>query len=87
MIDKIPDGVILADGLEDAFIGIGMRCGQPDVAVYDYDKILEILMMRDGMPYDDAVEYAEFNVVDGWHGPVTPVWMHRIASEEKDRND
>tara|TARA_R110000824_G_scaffold69044_3_gene177943 strand:- start:689 stop:934 length:246 start_codon:yes stop_codon:yes gene_type:complete len=79
MIMEIPKGTLLADGMELAFVGIGRRCGEPDIAVYDYDKMVENVMMRDGMSYDEAVEYIEFNVVDGYNGPKTPLWLDRMA--------
>ena len=33
------------------------------------------LIARDGMEYDDAVEWMEFNVVGAWLGPHTPAWL------------
>jgi len=55
--------MLKADGFDEAIIGIGQRCGQPDLIAYDYDKCIEILE-RD-MTYDEAIEYFEFNVVGG----------------------
>ncbi len=66
---------LLADGFENAFVGVARRCGQPELAVYDYHKAVDILMERDGMSNDDAVEYMEFNVVGAWMGPNTPIWL------------
>ena len=66
---------LLADGFEDAFVGVARRCGQPTLAVYDYDKGLEVLMQRDGMTYVDAVEWMGFNVLGAWAGENTPVWI------------
>jgi hypothetical protein len=51
------------------------RCGQPTLAVYDYDLAVKKLIERDGMSYDEAVEWMEFNVVGAWVGPNTPVWL------------
>jgi len=68
--------LMLADGLGDAMVGVGMRCSQPDVAVYDVKKIIAILMSRDGMTHDEAVEFFEFNISGGWVGEQTPIWMY-----------
>jgi len=66
---------LFADGLDDALIGMARRCGQPTLAVYDYEKAVGIFMARDGMTYEDAVEWMEFNVVGAWMGPHTPLWF------------
>ena len=36
------DGILLADGFEEALIGVGRRCGKPDIAVYDTDKCIDL---------------------------------------------
>lgn len=71
-----PD-TLLADGFDAALIGYARRCGQPVVAVYDYDLGLQVLMMRDRMTRDQAIEYMEFNVVGSWVGDGTPIWLER----------
>lgn len=65
-----------ADGFESAEIGIMCRCGQSNIIVYDYDKCIKILMKRDGMSYDGAVDFMEFNVVGAWVGDETPGFVH-----------
>ena len=72
--EENPDA-LFADGLDDALIGMARRCGQPTLAVYDYEKAVGIFMARDGMTYEDAVEWMEFNVVGMWAGPHTPLWF------------
>jgi hypothetical protein len=46
--------MLTADGLDAAILGVGERCGQPDIVAYDVAKIIEILMDRDGMSYEEA---------------------------------
>lgn len=65
---------LLADGLEDALIGIAHRCGQPALAVYSVEKSVQVLM-RDGMTEEEADEYLMYNSVGAWMGPNTPVWL------------
>ncbi len=72
-----PDAIVW-DGFEDALIGIGSRCGQPALAVYDYDKMVEVLVKRDGMSVLDAIEYIDFNVTGGWLGDHTPIALTTI---------
>lgn len=66
---------LLANGLEDALVGIAQRCGQPSLAVYSIDKAVQLLMKRDGMTEEEAGEYLVFNSIGAWAGPNTPVWL------------
>lgn len=68
--------LLQADGFEDALIGIGMKKGSEDSLVYDYEKCVEILIERDGMSHEEAIEWMEFNVVDAYVGPTTPIFVH-----------
>lgn len=74
--------MILADGFDQAVIGVAVRCGQPDVVTYSADKCLEILQSDQGMSYEDAVEYFEFNVQGAWVGETTPIWVWSSTAED-----
>ena len=63
-----------ADGFEDAFIGYGVRFNCM-VSVYDGAKCLNILMERDGMDYEEATEYMDFNVTGAYVGDYTPIFL------------
>ena len=67
---------LLADGFEDALIGITE--GMNAVAVYDYESCVHILTEQD-MSYDEAVEYMDFNVTGAYVGEKTPVFV-RVPS-------
>lgn len=71
------DEALLADGFDDAFVGPARRCGQPTLAAYSTKKALALLVAQ-GMSYEDAVEYFEFNVVGAWAGPNTPIWIDDV---------
>ena len=73
--------VLLADGFDAAFVGIGRRSSRPDVAVYDIAKMVEILTVADGMPFERAVDYPEFNVLGAWVGERTPIYLERTTLE------
>ena len=73
---------LFADGFEDALIGMARRCGQPALAVYDYDKAIKILMERDEMEMDEAIEFLEFNTVGAWVGENTPIFLVRPTPED-----
>ena len=69
------DGLVTADGFEGAFIGTCEVFGRPPLAAYDREKCLQILIERDGMDYEEADEYFEFNVAGSWVGDGTPVYV------------
>ena len=72
---EIDENLLCADGFDEAILGICERACSSDVVAYDRDKCIHILVERDGMTYEDAVEYFEFNVVDSWVGDNTPVFL------------
>lgn len=67
--------MLKANGFDNAIIGVARQFNQPEKLVYDYSKCVEILMSRDEMSKDDAVEFMEFNVVGAYVGEQTPIWM------------
>ena len=63
--------MLTADGFDGCLIGKDSK----DRAIYDADAMIELLMIRDGMDRDDAVEYFWFNI-DGSHmGDETPIYV------------
>lgn len=73
ILESRGESVLLADGFDDAFIGVSQRINEPLLAVYSYDKMVEVLVVRDGMTEDEACEYIDFNVVGAWVGEQTPI--------------
>jgi hypothetical protein len=61
---------VLWDGFEDAIVGLASRCACPDLVVYDGPKCIEILMQRDGMDWDEANEFFQFNTLGCWAGRI-----------------
>jgi hypothetical protein len=43
------DEALLADGFEDAIVGMAERCSKPSLVVYDAERCIQILVERDGM--------------------------------------
>lgn len=80
MIAEMTDEpVLLADGLEDAFVGLARQHPGGLCAVYDVEKCIQILM-RDEMTYEEAAEYMDFNVTCAYVGEHTPMFMHSIEA-------
>lgn len=67
-----PDA-FLFDGFDEALVGVCEAFGQEPRAMYDYDWIIKILVERDGVSYDDAVEYYGYNMIGAWLGDSMPV--------------
>jgi hypothetical protein len=65
---------IVLDGLDEAIIGVTTT----GVAAYSVEKILSILMTRDGMDADDAVEFFGYNIECLGLGEFTPIFIEEI---------
>tara|TARA_R110000823_G_scaffold189138_1_gene321028 strand:- start:144 stop:383 length:240 start_codon:yes stop_codon:yes gene_type:complete len=74
--------MLKADGFNDAIIGVGSRCGKDDILVYDNDKIISILMKKDGMTFEEALEYFHFNILGSWVGEGTPMFLRKIEDDD-----
>lgn len=69
---------LTADGFEEALVGC--TYGANVVAVYDINKMVEILM-EEGSDYDDAVEFLDYNVVGAYLGEKTPLYVNFVTEE------
>ena len=67
---------LTADGFDEALVGCSY--GANVVAVYDIDRVIEILV-EEGMDYNDAVEHADFNIVGSYVGEKTPIFMSFVV--------
>lgn len=70
--DHTEDGLLFADGLDDALVGI---CPNSLRLVYSRTKVIEVFMRDDGMTEEDAVEYAEHNTFSAYVGNQTPIFI------------
>lgn len=73
------DEILMADGFDEAFLGVARRAGQTPLAVYDVDKCLDVLVAQ-GLSPEEAIEHFEFNVVGAWVGPGTPLFLDPLTS-------
>ena len=70
------------DGFDNAIIGVGERCTTDSMIVYDYDKMVKVLVTRDDMSYEEAEEYIDFNIVGAWIGDTTPIIVTKKSIKE-----
>ena len=79
-IDEIIDinpKAMLADGFDEAILGMCIQFGSEPVVAYDFNKCVEIVMERDGMEREEAIDFINFNVVGAYVGLSTPVFIMR----------
>lgn len=62
----------LADGFNDSILGYDTK-GR---VIYSVNSILDTLVNRDGMDYDEAQEYFGFNIECAYVGEYTPIYMY-----------
>jgi len=69
---------LLADGFDEALCGVVRKPCQGEVAMYDEDACIRLLMSDLSMTYSEAVDYFEFNIVGAYLGPDTPVFRTAV---------
>jgi|TARA_R110000803_G_scaffold46425_9_gene97491 acetamidase/formamidase len=74
MLELIEEECLLADGFEIALVGIS--AGINPVAVYDVNKMVNVLKQRDEMTHEEALEYLSFNVISAYVGEKTPIFIN-----------
>ena len=69
--EENPD-YLMADGFDDAIVGTAERFGMHRVVLYATTKCIDILMKRDKMTEEEAIEFFYYNVLGSWMGEYTP---------------
>ena len=83
-IESVTDSeMLVADGLDEAILGVAYRAGSDPVMAYDISKIIKILMERDGMSREGAVEFYGLNIEQAYMGNRTPCYIdtERLGEE------
>ena len=70
-IASINEDALFADGFDSCLIGYDSlgRCA------YSADMIVQTLMERDDMSYEDALEFYGFNIEGAYVGEFTPIYL------------
>ena len=74
--------MITADGFKTAFVAVAFRYNGNDIAVYDYDLCIDVLIQRDEMSLQEAYEFMDYNVVGSYVGEETPLFIRTKTYEE-----
>ena len=67
--------MVLADGFEDAFIGVTIK--KPKRVIYDYWKCLDCIIKKEGFDFDEALDFLEEFVEEDF-GENAPIYIKRI---------
>ena len=68
---------LVADGFDDAIIGIDMVS---EKVIYDKYKMCEILV-KEGLTYEEAIEFLAYNVFGTYVGEHTPIYVDVMDAE------
>ena len=81
-LDSVNPTALHPTNFEEAYLGYGQQWGmERAVAIYDSEKVVEILMERDGMTHEEAWEFFEFNVATAYVGADTPIFLRRETTK------
>ena len=76
MEEKNPEA-LYPTGFEDAITEIVYKDGNP-VFKISTKNCIDILQQRDGMTFEEAVEFFEFNIHGSYMGAHNPVYAHDL---------
>ena len=70
------EGLITADGYDEAFVGVADRFGKEPVAVYSYEMCIQILVRDNDMSYEEALEFFEYKTIGAFIDENQPIYIH-----------
>jgi hypothetical protein len=79
LAEQFGDDILLMDGYDDCVVGVVEQFGRPPIACYDRDKVIR-KMVADGMTYEEAEEFFEYNQIGAWVGDRTPCFLTQIKN-------
>ena len=65
-----------ADGFDEAIIGSITSYGRGETVLYSTQKIIEVMMERDGMTAEDAIEFFNYNIIGSYNGNGMPAFLN-----------
>jgi len=71
------DDLLFADHFDGSIIGVSIGCDSGRV-IYDTEKMAKTLVVSDGMTYEEAWEFLEFNTFNAYVGENTPIYLSTI---------
>jgi hypothetical protein len=68
--------MMTADGFDEAIVGSITSYGRGETVLYSTQKIIEVMMERDGMTAEDAMEFFNFNILGSYNGDGMPAFLN-----------
>ena len=68
--------MMTADGFDEAIIGSITSYGRGETVLYSTQKIIEVMMERDGMTEEDAIEFFNYNIIGSYNGNGMPAFLN-----------
>ena len=79
-IEMTAGSAMVADGFDEAFIGVASGFNTEPEAVYDREKVHDILCEDHSMTPEEAVEFFEYNII-GAGMDKAPLFLDRFEYE------
>ena len=76
LADSYGGDLLFADGFDSAIMGVAVGFDSSRV-IYDAEK-MAISLVEQGMSYEEAWEYLEFNTFGSWVGEKTPIYIEKV---------
>ena len=81
--DDYDSEILLADGFEEAFLGVGSTFNDEPIAIYDKHKCLDLLIKdfkrenqgSDTDYYEQALEYFYYDILGSYVGEKAPIFL------------
>lgn len=70
------------DGHDNAVIGYGNQCSKDRLVIYSLKKIIENLVSQ-GMDEEEALEFADYNILGAYLGEGTPIICDDLSFEDE----
>jgi hypothetical protein len=71
--------MLTADGFDDAIVGEVSSFGRDGTILYSIQKIIDILVERDGMTPDEALEFYDYNIAGSYLGEGMPTFLNDLG--------
>ena len=78
-----PDAIVL-DGLHGAIVGIGYSKDLEPRLIYSIETIILTLMGRDKMTEQEAIEFYDYNIADGYFGKHGPIFLEKPTQQSSE---
>ena len=73
--------MLTADGFDEAIIGSIISFGRREIVLYSTQKILDIMVERDDMTQEEALEFFDFNIIGSYNGEGMPAFLNDLGGD------